>query len=581
MIELVLTGYPKLFPNNKEYKCFLGTWCFAGNDCDFFSDTKKYKKSILTDSYSLNKSNNEICNYIDNIYDRLLPHFTSLFNEFHRVKHSEQFWKINTVANSLYIMHALYDRYNILKHADELLGKKKLHLKTAKLKSLQLDNFLQLSKNLFSHELNLHLFTDIILNSGFLKNSIKEEHDIDLVRDKDNENQKKRPFTRKALYDYLESKSLVKLSNVYGIGGKKLLKILLKVDPKLIFRKRQKEAEVKSKYSTDNFEISGFFPENDFELLLKKILFKYLPTTFFEYKDLPELSRKNMWFGSNYLFGDEVERFSIAHSVENGGKWYATQHGAGYGSQKAMPNGKIEYETSGNFITWGWDLKHNYNSKYVPLPSPKLSVLPEWKSGEQAILSSTTCSAYLHRYQSILMPSGIGAYFNSIKQFLSYQTSRIDSWIYKPHKKDHGVNSVEFLKKNIDSLTVDRIYPLPELLKNCRLHVCSVPQTSMLESFVMSVPTIVFFNKSDYEVCDNVQADFDMLEECGIIYYSPEEASKAVDLIWDDPASWWKESKRQKILKEFCYKHARTSKEWFNEWSEFINKEFNLLKDDV
>jgi putative transferase (TIGR04331 family) len=581
MIELVLTGYPKLFPQRIEDKYFLGSWCFAGNDCDFFSDTKNYKNCILTDSYMLNKSNNEICNYIDSIYDRLLPHFTSIFNRFHGVKHSENFWKINTVANSLYLIHALYDRYNILKHSDELLGNNKLQLKIAKLKSLQLNNFLQLSKFLFSHELNLYLFTDIILNCGFFKDSIKEEHDIELVRDKDNIKQQKRSFTRKTLYEYLESKSLVKLSNVYGIGGKNLLKILLKVDPKLIFRRKQPEAEVKSNFSSDNLEITGFVPENEFETLVKKILFKYLPKTFFEYKELPELSRKNIWFGSNYLFGDEVERFSIAHSVEHGGKWYATQHGAGYGSQKAMPNGKIEYETSENFITWGWDFKHNYKSKYVPLPSPKLSVLPEWKPGEKAVLSSTTCSTYLHRYQSILMPHGIESYFNSIKQFLIYQSSKINSWIYKPHKKDHGINSVAFLKQNIDSLTVERIYPLPELLKNCRLHVCSVPQTSMLESFVMSVPTIVFFNKNDYEVCENAQDDFDMLKDCGIIYYSPEEASKAVDLIWDDPAGWWNENERQQILKEFCHKHARTSKEWFNEWTEFIKKEFNLLKDDI
>ena len=56
--------------------------------------------------------------------------------------------------------------------------------------------------------------------------------------------------------------------------------------------------------------------------------------------------------------------------------------------------------------------------------------------------------------------------------------------------------------------------------------------------------------------------------------YTPEEAARAINVIYNDIEKWWNDPYRQKTVREFCKKYIKVSPNAVEDWI----KEFQRIK---
>ena len=72
--------------------------------------------------------------------------------------------------------------------------------------------------------------------------------------------------------------------------------------------------------------------------------------------------------------------------------------------------------------------------------------------------------------------------------------------------------------------------------------------------------------KANYEILDK-------LECAKILFYSPEDAAKHLNLVYDDLEKWWDDPFTQQIKKEFCEGYIRTDSNWLDKWCDLLMSE--------
>ena len=109
-------------------------------------------------------------------------------------------------------------------------------------------------------------------------------------------------------------------------------------------------------------------------------------------------------------------------------------------------------------------------------------------------------------------------------------------------------------------------------LNESRLCVGTYHSTTDLETLAINYPTITYFNPELNEFRDSAQTYFDELQRVGIFHTTPETAAKKVNEVYEDPLLWWNSKDVQDVRERFCYRFARTSKDWISEWKEELQK---------
>jgi len=316
-----------------------------------------------------------------------------------------------------------------------------------------------------------------------------------------------------------------------------------------------------------------FEKKNKFEKIVSEIFLRNLPyQLLLGIHSLKTYEKVKYWIGSDIYFSQETV-FKIAKIVENGGKWISCQHGGGYGQTLSFPRGKIEYETSDGFISWGWKHKHIYQGNIYPLPSPMLSKLPKWQpKTDNIILVSTAYPLYFYKLHSDILPEQRLEYINNRLSFLKYLKSQILLKLkYKAYFKDYGVDEKRYFKKVLkDTQFIKKSEKLTNYLSSSKINIIDHRATSFLESLAMNAPTVIFWNSEHFEIMDKVKPDFKELESVGIYHKTPESAANHVNRVYDNVKSWWLSKEVQDVREKFCYKYARTSKHYLKEWIKFV-----------
>lgn len=583
MKELVLTGFKDFWPKEEENSLYLGPWCFADNHKYKFWDQKNF--NLATSLWKTPQDILEASLYIDSLIDRIIPSLSILMNNFHKTSYSNKFWRIYFIVWLVHWLGVCYDRYQRLNYLQ--IANEKFKVKILNERNYFINNFWDyIKKTTENHYDNLMLMSDIIINGhfNFLSPEILDvPNKVDARKDINKLNIANKALIlkklkglalqlRKNLQNYTASS--LYLGNVYGLSLFDKFYFQLYYDPLFIFKKTtgsSLEAEaVAEGFSRQTFE---FDARNEFEEIIKAIILRHIPAAL-----LHLYSRKNddkpkikYWIGNDIYYSEEVA-WKIAETCENGGKWLSVQHGGGYGQWYSCPIGKNEYDTSDGFITWGWDYKHIYPTKYYPLPSPMLSRLPKHKGNkEQIVYADTMHPAYHYRFHSALKPEEQLKYMENKKAFLIYLQDSVRLHVkYRPYFNDYGTGVVEYICKVLSPHQILKRGCLTNEIKKARLVVIDHLGTTISEAFAMNAPTILFWNPEHFVYCKEAAPYFDGLRRAGILFDSPEAAAKKINEIWDDVQGWWRLLEVQKAKDEFCRQFARTSKNWRKEWLDFL-----------
>lgn len=594
MRELVLTGLPELWPANEKTAVFLGPWCFAGHATYRFEQHVNFQMAP-----PLDLPTQEILRaaaYVDSLCDRMIPGMARLMNRLHAVRHSEQFWKIiiiNWLLHWVGVCHERYQRFVRLR--EQYAPKEPLRVRVLRGAILHPKSWQQYNAWTAGHAYNLQLMSDILRESdefGFLHQTVSDvafgDSDVGLPRsgsghtpsspDARSKPALGRLLERLAASVLARTNTRCYLGNIYGIERLDKLRIQWATNPLRFFNwnraftgKHRRVAE-RSRLLALPFD---FECRNAFERMLQRILPAHLPTSFLSYhsdgKRRP--SRGTTWIGSE-LHGDIDRRYLVAHIVEGGGRWISVQHGGGYGQVRLIGNEKVEYETPGTFLTWGWSAPQGHKAAFEPLPSPILSKLARHEGGGNGlVLVGTMRPAYHYRFQIAPQPEHLLEYLTWKERFLRHTDESVRArLIYRPYMHDYGIDDVFHVRKvapHCEILTAQR---LSVALRRVKLAVIDHPATSFLEAFVMNVPTILFWSPTVYALSSNAQPYFDKLCAAGILFDTPEGAAQKVNDVWSNVTEWWCGKEIQETRASFCRQFALSCTHWRTTWTAFMKK---------
>ena len=86
--------------------------------------------------------------------------------------------------------------------------------------------------------------------------------------------------------------------------------------------------------------------------------------------------------------------------------------------------------------------------------------------------------------------------------------------------------------------------------------VVSYNATTYLEAFTSGIPTVMFWDPTDWELSASAQPYFDLLRREGILHDDAVCCAHHVNAIWDDVSAWWTSTSVQAALDIFSGRYA-------------------------
>lgn len=583
MKNLYLTGYKPFLKQINEFEnsVFLGPWCFRNNTVLRFEDQRQY--NIIPSPYKSWEEILQISIRIDKLTDRVIHKLGIMLNSHLQQDLSELFWRRLYVNRVLHLLGIFYDRYLCL-----------CQLKDHDLQILiqnidEHESFELYDMSLFyrSHLANLFLFSHMIrtVKDFQVFNTLKVEcefsFDEELKLKK--QNRKINLNTIKESLDlFINYNPNVYLGTVYGLNILDRLSLqgqclgfgsLLQNLSRNLFRKK--------KFGSGEQEFVprkkiGLNVENEFEEWVDTYILNFLEVPSSDQISKAFETRMKVWIGADYA----KYPLEIATSSEKKGKWISVQHGGGYGQFLSFPIGKIEYENSDEFLSWGWENNHIYETNNIKaLAAPIISKIHNTgnkNAKREIMLLSTTHPAYLYRLHSTLLPHHQLPYLETKIGFLNNLESHIrEKVFYRPYPDEFTQVEKRIFKKINIKFDTDTYLIKENLYKKYRLVVVDHLATSYLHTFIMNIPTIIFFRREHFEYCKEAEPDFKKLIEAEILFHDEALAAKKVNEIYSDPNKWWNSENVQKAKNEFCFMYARPSLDWKKDWVQYIQAKLN------
>ena len=564
---------------------FLGEWCLRydkRNEWDGLSyKVLQYPWDDRDEMYSANL-------YCTQIYEAILPDISAWLNQLHGVSFSLRYWRI-VIGEWLWrYIQILYDRYTCLKNAMENYNDITTIL-------LNVENYRYVANNLefilfcTSDIYNLQIYSQIL--RGFGLKFPSKPYVTCLKKSKVVESLK---FTKKDLYKILTHflfilppNSQVVFCHRQKIPIKQLYKLILKsllkyreiffIEDENIVQKLTPNRAIRKTF----LEIDSIDP---FQNICLKIMEYSFPMVFIEgFKELrmkamrytrkvPKVILSTAAWRTNTTSG-----IYIAENVERGAKLIGIQHGGGYGITKMDPISDHELEVTDSFISWGW----TDNKKIIPFAVPFLS-----EEGKKHIRNKKKSFFYIgnnvSRYLSCFQSLPGGPKFKNYLRwqenfFLSLKHEISKLFLVRLYPAETGWFNKLRLQDTVKGLRYDDFsVPFLKRAKKSDLVVVDSNQTTFLETIGLDIPTIIFWDRSVWEIRCSAESFFEELKEVKVFHDSPESAANFVNKYYATIEEWWNNKRVKQAVKRFRNNYALGSKNCVSDWDGFLQ---NFIKE--
>lgn len=233
-------------------------------------------------------------------------------------------------------------------------------------------------------------------------------------------------------------------------------------------------------------------------------------------------------------------------------------------------NTEITSELVDTYYTLGWDISTtNLNKKisnikkgaslFFDEPNPNRSA----KKG-QILFLDVAVFGYLEEYNTYYSESDFYAkyYFQFLTNFFIELNSNFKSNItYRGYPvRDRNWKTYDnksILKKYFPPNIIfdDMQLSGNEMMKRSELNIIPYTNTGYLQSIILDVPTIFFWNKEIAHLDPNFLDFFDELIEVGICHTSPKSAANFLCSIENNINEWWLDKKTRSARKNFLDKN--------------------------
>jgi len=592
---LALTSDKKYWSTKHGEIVLLGDWCEKNLD---FEERNKYK--IIDYHWIEHSKIIESQKYLYNLYVKTIKCLSVKLNLYHNLNLDEKYWEY-LIGNWLWIyLQNLYDRYLSLIEVKKKYPNINVRINKRK---IVINSLSELYTIIHDDDYNYYLYSRIIINSNINFNlDIIDSDYINII----NERKKYINYTNKKKINLNFIKIVRKLINYFKefFGSKynfylDLNSALSFEQKKSIYKKLNQILYIPS-ILLDNFNV--FFNkylsnleidkknrnqlidlkyENEFELIVNKIIFYDLPKDYLEHyiyirklikKKLPSKIPKFILI-RGYAEMDPILRFLISEFYLKKSIIISCQEGGGIGAKKlSVYSEKIFSRFYDILLNWGWStnlkkIKRFYFTKTFWINNYK------YKKNGNLLLIGSSCRRYFLDHSSGQLPFYNKIHLNLNINFLSKINKNIfNDLIYRLHWK-HGYRENEILLKKFPNLHLSFREKEPHfynLLNNSRINLCTTDFTTYKQSFIVNHPTVLLWDKEYFQFRNSASFYFDLLNKVKILHYDPIDCANFINKIYNDPKSWWLKEEVQNakniFIKEFC----NTDENIDNEFVKFI-----------
>lgn len=585
-IFLATTALEEFWDTSKPI-VFLGDWCRRYSRRSFW---EPLGGELAPSCWASQAKPSEAYDYVNAVYERLLPVLCETMNSVHGANHNARYWRILLGPWFWWYLSVLYDRYSTIKSA-----------------VTQYPNFttLGLSEecyitprdtrefilNVNSDVYNLQLYTQIlaVLGREFPRKQRELSPSSSSAVEKKFVNISLKQIGKNSLtfLEWLGDRGRPVSLKYHSFSRWVCFQLMLKTKgaawPNSASRMElpllPRNVELRRP-----LEKLGAPAKSTFDALVLKMIPQNIPICFMEGFGLVREEAKKRYPGSPkvifsayaWVYDEDFKAWAAAAS-EKGTVLMGAQHGGNYGVMKKMFSEEHEVAITDRYYSWGWD-SSRHGSKIVPFASTKLTgrkMLPASNQKKGILFGATIMSRYLHQFPNA--PEQFKEYLAWQRRFAeALALDELNLLRVRLHSEDCGWDIAQRWVDEFPDVQIERWgETFLKSLADCRLYVCDHISTTYTEALAANKPTILFWNVETYELRADAQPYFDLLRREGILYDEPEAAAEAVKRVYGDVEGWWSEPARQAAVKEFCYRFARTSPKAVDEWA----RELRRLKD--
>ena len=526
------------------------------------------KKDLINDSKYIDK---KYYKYLEIIYPRL--------NQIHNSNFDKDFWKKSLSMGFIRYVTVAYNTFKILEDSFDF-KKHQCNILSEKSFCTPFD-FEEHRSRFQNSDLGQEQLFSIYINSFYKNNDFKKlilNYKVDRKKFFDLIKQKIKP-----IYNFLKFRTRSKKikTGILGSFFKSYhIKNLIKNSSKKISL-IDLEISNKEKKINLNFRKIISSPRDDFDrfdLFFFETLNYCMPKIFVEnfddtltvlknkllnYSSLKQIISEN-WISStkNSIFLALAQKKNIIH-INN-------EHNGFFHPFVGSYNNHI-IEMCDIFTTVGWKSNSNkiidkaslYYSKEYCNHEEKTGIV--FFSGPALVFKPHMSSGYSYCEESVMKNINFNINF-----FKSLKNSTLSKIIYRPYPNQKLIDlmfySKEFYyeKNNIQLYTNSVKIDAEKQIRNAKLVIHDYISTSYIESLLLNIPTVFFFNKQSLFLIDEHKDFFNPLIDCKICHTDPKHCADFINQIFSDPSDWWNSEIVQNAKNEFLKRNINKPEKMFN-----------------
>jgi len=583
---LATTADQRFWKKDEEI-LFLGEWCRVFDQRSTWSNLNH---EILPYHWKSVERYYADFQYLDRLYESLLPSIADSLNTIHNEKHSVRYWRTIVSPWLYYFIQTLFDRYLSIRQA----------IDSGKATLTWIPSFDDMSLNVVPQDYstferwqvrddyNLYLYSQLIRALGGISFAVQNDSlSLAQIPDQSSANLKdriKQGIKRMlGVYSRLIPQGLseIAMMSLY-INSVNLIRLQIALgqlpcpySPVVDTPKVAPDCELRKKLKIPN-------KGSEFEFLLSEFIPKQIPTVYLEgYSELKKGAKrvfpknpKVILYVNAHHYNEGFKVWS-AGQMEKGARLLGMIHGGHYGSALWSSNEIHETKIADKYYSWGWEVEGKDN--VIPSASMQLSeTRKRFRSDPQGKILWLGMSR--PRYSCWMFSAPVGMhmleYVEEQKKFFeTLLPEALDFFKMRLFHADYKWGVKERLKETIPNLCFDTDGDtMYQQLCQSRLCIGTYNSTTNLETISANFPTIAFWNFDHWKLRESARPYFDDMVQAGVFHDNPESAAKKVNEVYEDPMTWWLSTEVQEVKNRFCHRFARTSPNWLSKWKNEINR---------
>ena len=580
---LVTTPIQSTWPIGNEKMLFLGEWCTI----------YKSRNNLINRNFSVypyhwdnRQKLYKDYQYLDNFYEKVLNELSAKLNSIHFVNKDIKYWRILIGPWLFYLIHILYDRWEMIQYAIEDGLASEVILLNRNIYEIIPSGMEDFNDQISTDDWNELIYGEIIryrkfFNIHYVDSSIKPV----LLKNKFTTQTVKRfikifiaIFANKISLTLGIKNTFFIISSSMGKFQEMILQIKLKQIPRFWISTSLEKYTVNEILRSSLFSSSNIDRESNFEDFFRMHVFKLIPTSYLEgYYSLVSGSMKMysnempkiIYTTLSFQFNDKFKAWVADKILDGKVPFVIGQHGGNFGMSLWNANEDHQLKISNYFLSWGW--RNLITKNVIPIGNLKLAgknFSP--LNRKKVLLLGLSIPRYSYHMLSAVVSAGQWEkYFRNQVDFVSNLDTEVqESLTIRLSNIDYGYSQEDRWMDLFPNIKMDygnkSFY---KELKTTKIFIGTYNSTSYLEAMAINIPTLLFWNPDHWECNETGTQCMKNLGEAGILYSDPIIAARKLNSIWGNIDEWWYSEEIQKTRADFCNTFSRTDKGLLNKLS--------------